>query len=471
MHGHNDSGESPKRLHSLDALRATAMLLGVFLHSTHSFGLFMLSVEGFEWQFWAGIRDSSATPVSAILLEQVFSFFHAFRMHAFFLVAGFFAHLLYNRGAMAMVRNRAARILVPFLAGTALLIPLVTAIRLWGRARAEASAAGIPWDAIGRHFLSRDFLHEFNPHYLWFLLYLLVFYVVLLILMPALASLGFWGPLSNHADRLMGRLCRSKWAPAHLAAPTFIVLLLTRSPQLAEEGRSFMPEPGLVLFYGLFFAFGWALYRRQTLLEALAGNWAAYFGCGMVLFALTVVFSVGMSVGQLREGKGTVATAGRGEAAPAPPSFAVEGAAAPADLPQPPARGQRGGAGQPPPPPIFLGMRLITALLSWSLTLAAVGFFMRYLNHPHRLARYVADSSYWIYLAHVPLLMPLQIAMAYWPLPWWLKLPLLNLVLAGILFVLYDLCVRPTWVGAVLNGRRYPAEIPALLGRVRSSGE
>lgn len=43
----------------------------------------------------------------------------------------------------------------------------------------------------------------------------------------------------------------------------------------------------------------------------------------------------------------------------------------------------------------------------------------------------IADSSYWLYLAHGPVLMYLQIEWAYWPLAWYLKIPLLNITACG----------------------------------------
>lgn len=453
-----------QRLHSLDALRAAMMLVVILLHSTHSFGLFMFSVDGFEWRFWGGIRDSSATVFSAILLEQLFNFFNAFCMPAFFLVAGLFANPLSQRGAVAMIRDRAVRILIPFLAGVILLLPLITAVRVCGRARAQSVEAGIPWPDIGQCLVSGEFLAGLGPHYLWFLLYLLIFYVGVLVFRPVLGSMGWLEPLSEAAGKAVRKLCHSRWAPCYLAIPTFVVLILTRSPLLAENGERFIPEPGLVLHYGLFFAFGWALYRRQDLLPGLAGNWRVYGLMGGILFTMLSVFSVGATLNQL---KGNGATLAPGAFATKSTVAGLPAGAKSAVLQNlgPNSEGPAAGSGPLPPPPVFFGMRLVTALLSWSLTLAAVGIFYRYLDRPNRLIRYLADSSYWAYLAHVPLLMALQVLIAPWPLPWWVKLPLLNLALGLILLVCYDFLVRPTCIGTILNGRRRYPGISSLLDR------
>jgi peptidoglycan/LPS O-acetylase OafA/YrhL len=69
---------------------------------------------------------------------------------------------------------------------------------------------------------------------------------------------------------------------------------------------------------------------------------------------------------------------------------------------------------------------------------------------------YVADASYWIYLAHLPVVFFLQVAVQDAPLHWTIKFPFILIAAFGLLFVSYHYLVRPTWVGAVLNGRRYP---------------
>ena len=77
------------------------------------------------------------------------------------------------------------------------------------------------------------------------------------------------------------------------------------------------------------------------------------------------------------------------------------------------------------------------------------------------LRRYLCDSSYFLYIAHAPLILALQLPLRDLDVP-----PVAKsfLVLAGsiaLLLPLYHYAVRPTVIGAVLNGRRYPLR-PAL---------
>ena len=73
------------RHHSLDALRALALLLGVLLHASMSF------LPNSEY-FWL-VHD----PVQSELLGPVFFSIHVFRMPLFFLLAGFFAYIVLKK--------------------------------------------------------------------------------------------------------------------------------------------------------------------------------------------------------------------------------------------------------------------------------------------------------------------------------------------------------------------------------------
>jgi peptidoglycan/LPS O-acetylase OafA/YrhL len=106
--------------------------------------------------------------------------------------------------------------------------------------------------------------------------------------------------------------------------------------------------------------------------------------------------------------------------------------------------------------PVKLVYSIGYAVVMWLLVLGTLGFFHdRFPEHSPRW-RYVADSSYWIYLLHIPLVPALQVWMATWPAPGVVKFVLLNGVAFAILFTSYHYLVRSTFIGQVLNGRRYP---------------
>jgi len=83
-----------------------------------------------------------------------------------------------------------------------------------------------------------------------------------------------------------------------------------------------------------------------------------------------------------------------------------------------------------------------------------IGAGMRFLSAPSRPLRYLADASYWMYIAHLPLVMALQTAWMGLGAPWWLKFAAVVLAGCALLLWSYRLWVRPTWIGALLNGSR-----------------
>jgi peptidoglycan/LPS O-acetylase OafA/YrhL len=79
-----------------------------------------------------------------------------------------------------------------------------------------------------------------------------------------------------------------------------------------------------------------------------------------------------------------------------------------------------------------------------------------YLHRESHVRRYLADASYWIYLTHLPLVLALQGVVAPLGWPWFVKFPLIVTATLAVLLLSYHYLVRPTRLGVLLNGRRYP---------------
>ena len=71
--------------------------------------------------------------------------------------------------------------------------------------------------------------------------------------------------------------------------------------------------------------------------------------------------------------------------------------------------------------------------------------------------RYVADSSYWVYLAHMPAVFLAQGWLAPLELDGTVKLLLSAAMTMAICLVSYQFLVRDTAIGMLLNGRRHKA--------------
>lgn len=105
-----------------------------------------------------------------------------------------------------------------------------------------------------------------------------------------------------------------------------------------------------------------------------------------------------------------------------------------------------------PHPQLLLS--LCAALYAWLMIYGCLGFFRRFFSAVSTRIRYLSDASYWIYLAHLPLVIGLQIIIMTWPLPSFLKFLAVCAVTYGLLLLLYRHFVRYTWIGTMLNGKK-----------------
>jgi hypothetical protein len=110
-------------------------------------------------------------------------------------------------------------------------------------------------------------------------------------------------------------------------------------------------------------------------------------------------------------------------------------------------------------------IRAVHSVAMWLLMLGVTGLFLRYLGGHSPWRRYLCDSSYFLYIAHMPVILAFQLLLK--DVVELTPLAKAAIALAGTIAVLlpvYRWAVRPTFIGAVLNGRRYPAAIGVLEG-------
>lgn len=397
------------RYHDLDALRAFALLLGVVFHAAESFE------PGIS--YWA-IADNSPS----LFLHWCRHACHSFRLEIFFLMAGFFARLVYHkRGGGPFVKNRLGRILVPLVVGWCLLYPVLVFLWIWGASvSGNWSALGVPEEfrqaspaliTMG-FFMTGQFIQKFDLTHLWFLHQLLWIYFFALIA-RALWLRTWWG--AGHAlegaDRWIGRFVLSPWRTLIFALPTLPMLWLMSNWGVDTPKESLWPYGPTTLLYGFIFTLGWMLHRQPVLFQSLPSGWLWHLLLGIALIAPShYIASWAHSLGWM--------------------------------------------------PEHIAWVRLVQlfayALMMWSFIWGFTGLFVRFCSRPSAFWRYIADSSYWIYLVHLPVVVALQILVANLPLHWTVKVPLILIMAVPPLFLSYHFLVRPTFIGAQLNGKKYP---------------
>ena len=485
--------ETDIRRHDLDALRGLAMLLGIVLHA----------VLAFFPSSWP-VQDRASG--LAGLFDEVFLGIHGFRMPVFFLLSGYFTTMLWRRrGLRQLLWQRLRRIGLPLAIGLVTVVPLLD----WMTREALASTRDI-WLAVLRQdtaAVARILDSGLDPNAprgdggatplhtaalvgdasvaellldagadpdtpdddggtpLGFAFWagseavadLLVSRGVDDVRPPgtAWADLQGWGEGSD-ARALTGVLPVGSWLfsfyhlwflwlllwlvagfalPAYLidrraksaaAAATrewprwamWALVPLTMLPQLAmgnggaapffgpDTSAGVVPVPHVLAYYALFFSFGALLYGRRDrhgtlLIDALGRRWK--------LLLPTVIFVV-LPLGLLltfMDGWRNWTLASMAQVA-----------------------------------------------YSWGMTFALIGVFRSAMRTERRGVRYLADSSYWLYFSHLPLVIAGQLLIRDWEAPAVVKFSILVVGVTGLLLAGYQLLVRYTPVGSLFNGKR-----------------
>lgn len=386
------------RLNYLDAVRAFALLLGIVFHASMSFTPIFMG--------WA-VMDISTSPIVSLFLLVS----HSFRMELFFLIAGFFSHMTLSRkGTRAFVHSRLTRIVAPFLVGWFVLKPLIVSGWVMGGQSMRGEVDVMLGLRTGFQTLMELPQGLFTGSHLWFLYYLtLVTGIALGIRGGRRIAPRFHAASMARLDSAIRRLVESRFCWWTLATPTAICLWFMNTWGMDTPDKSLIPHAPVLMVYGAFFGFGWALNRQNGLIETFATlSWGR-----VVVSLLSILGSAALIRFQ-------------------------------------------GEPGLPYSGWIRAAFVFLYAIMMWSLVSISIGLFRKFFDRPNRIVRYVADASYWLYLVHLPIVVWLQVPFAEVHALWIVKLSAISALTVGISLVLYDLFVRASWVGGVLNGRKRP---------------
>lgn len=216
----------------------------------------------------------------------------------------------------------------------------------------------------------------------------------------------------------LGWRCRPHWlvlSPGNLLWLVPLTIVPTAMMEYREgigpdTSMGVIPMPHVLLYYAIFFFFGVVYYDCDDRQGVLGGGWRWMMPLTLlVMFPLAMEFATGL--------------------------FGFRDRLLPAAY-------HRSAS------------VLFQAAFAWMMSFGSIGMFRALLTRENHVIRYLSDSSYWLYLAHLPLCIVVQSMISRWVMPVWIKLPVFALLLTGFLLLTYHYLIRYTWVGRLLNGPR-----------------
>lgn len=249
--------------------------------------------------------------------------------------------------------------------------------------------------------------------FLWFLWWLVVGYA-------ALSAIGAWLPSIRVPAWLVLSPARYLWLVPLTMIPQAYMGNGGTSPIFGPDSSAGpLPIPHIFAYYAIFFGFGALYFRFDDESGRVGERWWLPLS-----LALGVVFPIGLA---LLPGGSGFAAAGMGDQS----------------------------------------RRVLTifllALYPWLMTFGLMGVFRRLCAAESPRIRYLSDSAYWLYLAHLPLVVAAQHLVRDWPMPAVVKFSLIVVVSTAFLLWTYQTTVRYTWLGRFLNGpRARPVRVESL---------
>ncbi|HBJ35644.1 MAG TPA: hypothetical protein DDZ51_13045 [Planctomycetaceae bacterium] len=388
-----------------DLVRAGAAILVVYLHA----GVAYLNhpMPGLVW----ATQDAPSGVVS-----HLFWSIELFIMPLFLLLAGFFAYRSWNAsGDLGLIRSRAQRLLVPFLAAAVVLLPIDYLIWLVGGVIDGSVSADRLWPPK----FPRDMRqHLFGFAHLWFLLYVFLYCVALagfgLLRRHAIATPNLGEP---GGDRF-GKSSQALFVSA-CALPLIGVCVLIWAPEVVFGFQhGFAPVASKWIYSGTFFFGGLALAAFDPRMSFSTANAERLIGVGAVCGFAAILLgqwaieradstSLAMDIGLLAR--------------------------------------------------VLLAS--LTVMAAWTVSLAMIGIgnlaspILLQRPRARRSVAYLAGASFWIYLVHHPIVALLQIDLK-WLLPEFSSLGksfLVTGVAVGIGIASYEVLIRGRFLGRALG--------------------
>jgi glucan biosynthesis protein C len=207
----------------------------------------------------------------------------------------------------------------------------------------------------------------------------------------------------------------SVWSLPLCAALTAVTLIPFTAASVAVNDRLFAVNVGAVIYYGLFFALGYVFFHCRNVFDTFRAHTGTY---GILAFVFLIWYAI--PSGMVTAGSESIV--------------------------------------------VIAIAKIFASLSTWCFIYWLCGVFLNRYNEDTPRTRLLAQSAYWVYLLHMPVILLVGNALLNLPIDIsaYGRLFINMAVTTWVCFGTYRVLVRGSWLGALLNGRRYDADGHAL---------
>lgn len=343
-------------------------------------------------------------PAGHVAFDYFVYWVNGFAMPFFFLAAGVSAPAACEaRGSRVFLSSRARRLLRPMLFGCLTIMPFTYVI--WGYGLMATGECDLE-NIMRWRFGPRISHHLYGLGHLWFLEYLFVVCVLWCGARSLRGAMSRGAATSGAVDEggWASKALASPWRPLWLAIPTALIFCVDPDTMLRVD-NALIPDGCRLLHYAYFFTVGgWISKARDP-----KGRFIPY---STLYLVLSFVLFAAMS------------------------PLLLQHAATPLE-------------GWP-----RIVHSVLAALFPWLTVFGGLGVLLGVLRGRGAVMRYLAESSFWVYIGHLPVIALAQVLLLAVPMPAPAKFLIVAVSAIAVSLLSYEYIVRRSLIGEIVNGSR-----------------
>tara|TARA_Y100000815_G_scaffold260784_1_gene272523 strand:+ start:1846 stop:2949 length:1104 start_codon:yes stop_codon:yes gene_type:complete len=296
-----------------------------------------------------------------VAIDYIMLPMHCIMMPIFFLLSGYFSHLMFqNKGQIYFIRERAVKLGIPLLIGMILFIPLHFLVYLQtflphvdNIARHQSKPLSTIIGSVFATDLHNGSIYQifFNPEYLWFIYYLLIYCTI--------SIFCCWVKQKINLNYVLPQL---SIIPLLLISVGLWVILSSFNLPYILTPITLTPSMQPLITYGVFYLLGWFYFSQPDNMLYFKNNY----------LILTLVASISLSIyaGLMLKYYHTSMI-----------NWSYQ---------------------------VTIPITFFLVISMMFITHAFIGLFAKFLDFYHFILAYLARISYWTYLIKIPFLLILQ---------------------------------------------------------------